>query len=599
MNGAGGHLIIESIPDENAKQALIAFLSRIWKDRTEDDIAGLLSNLPVSIPAKTPAEKGELLAKRIEATGVRARFVAAAKSPESTERNVPGPATLISAGGSVPTKKEASPSALPTSGVTPGAEFKRGAPKSGRLRIGLLCTLLGLLAVFWGYRIFEDHFPGKAGEKYARKPLKLAHSLKRAAGASVNTLPMDPRVETKGYAEINGIRYGLIQLNTKWIEALYSRKDFDAVESHLSALLSARENSAAMFELYTLCGNLSRIHRGDDSDHMKDVLDEWCSSRPKSHFPWLIRGSFEIERAWRARTSKLARDVPKEAWPVFHGLLEKAGEYLVKSYELNPGDPNSSTYLMTVARGLSYPREELERYYDNALNACPWHYGARILKAEYLKPKWHGSNEELFEFVEECMSRFGDDPVMGFPLVDAYSELHDELRKQENVLGAGDVWPVVQTVYENFFEKYPNDIRRRYYYSYYACKAGKYDIAYDQFEIVGDRWLGNQPWDSLKIYNQNRAYAHCVKGRNLVKTGNFAAAEPFLESSLKYNESPEAYYLLSMCYMQGYDKRDMSALRKSEAALAKALKLEPGDKHLSALMKKTQDLLRENGGGAK
>jgi len=594
MNGAGGRLIIESIPDANARAAITAFLSRTWKGRTEADIARLLSNLPVSISVNIPIEQGELLAKKIAGTGVRARFVPTATGPQSVGRDASASAPSISTIKRGPADTDASSSSLPQNGRPKAVSTKR-ARKSGKLKIVLLCTLLCILTAFWAYRLFENHSTTAVGERNTQKQLQIAHNLMKAAGAAGNNLPRDLQVETKGYAEINGIRYGLLLLDAKWIDALYSRKDFDAVESHLSSLLGSRFDSASMFELYMLYRSLGQVHSKDDIDRMKGVLDEWCSRHPKSHFPWLVRGYFGIGHAWLVRTEKLARDVPKEAWPVFSELLKNAEADLEKSYELDPGDPNSSCFLMVVARGLSYPREELEGYYNNALNACPWHYGARILKAEYLKPKWHGSKEELFEFAEECFYRSEDDPAMGFPLVDAYSELHYELGEQKNVLGSGEVWPIVQGVYENFLQKHPNDIRRRFFYSYYACRAGKFDIAYDQFEVVGDRWLDWTPWSNLEIYNRNRAYAHCVKGRDLVRTGNLAAAEPFLLSSIRYNETPEAYYLLSMCYLQGHDKKDVSNLRRSEMAIARALKLDPGNRHLNAQMKKTQDLLQANG----
>ncbi len=594
MNGVEGSLIIESIPDENARAAITTFLSRTWKGRTEVDIARLLSNLPVSISVNIPIEQGVFLAKQIAGTGVRARFVATAKGSQPAERDVPASVSPISTIKRGPADTDAPSSSSPQNGRPKAVSTKR-TRKSGKLKIVLLCTLLCILAAFWAYRLFENHSTTAVGEGNTQQQLKIAHNLMRAVGAPGNNLPRDLQVETKGYAEINGIRYGLVLLDAKWIDALYSRKDFDAVESHLSSLLGSRFDSARMYELYMLYRSLGEVHSKDDVERMKSVLDEWCSRHPQSHFPWLVRGYFRIGHAWLVRTEKFAGDVPKEAWPVFSQLLKNAEEDLEKSYELDPGDPNSSCFLMVVANGLSYPREELEGYYNNALNACPWHYGARAFKAEYLKPKWHGSKEELFGFAEECFYRSEDDPVMGFPLVDAYSELHYELREKKNVLGSGEVWPIVQGVYENFLQKHPDDIRRRFFYSFYACRAGKFDIAYDQFEVVGDRWLAWGPWANLKIYSRNRAYAHCVKGRDLVRIGNFAAAEPFLLSSIRYNETSEAYYLLSMCYLQGHDKKDISILRKSEAAIARALKLEPGNKHLNAQMKKTQDLLQASG----
>ncbi len=73
----------------------------------------------------------------------------------------------------------------------------------------------------------------------------------------------------------------------------------------------------------------------------------------------------------------------------------------------------------------------------------------------------------------------------------------------------------MEKIYENYFIKYPEDIRRRFFYAYDACLARKYDVAIKQFEIIGDRWMEGTSWDSLNDYHRSRAYAYAAYAMRL------------------------------------------------------------------------------------
>jgi tetratricopeptide (TPR) repeat protein len=122
----------------------------------------------------------------------------------------------------------------------------------------------------------------------------------------------------------------------------------------------------------------------------------------------------------------------------------------------------------------------------------------------------------MHNFATDCL-RFAERyPFLGLVMVDALEEIHHwGSEKNENYLGRGDVWPTVENVYTIFFNKYPQDIRKRFRYAYHAYLAQKYDIAINQFEIIGDRWMGNGCWRSLKYYNTSRAFAYSARAVTL------------------------------------------------------------------------------------
>ena len=382
-----------------------------------------------------------------------------------------------------------------------------------------------------------------------------------------NAVSVDPE-KARLIAALLEARYTRIDDDEKWSPVLYQQKDFSAVEKQVANLLRDRQDEGKAYDLYLLYENLANVEADKDIESKKGVLNEWCSENPKSHIPWLVRGAFYVDYAWHIRGGGWAKDVQKEAWQKFHALLEEARANLEESYRLNPSDPNSSCYLLIVARGLSYPREKMEEYFRNAISASLWHFGAHCHKLYYLMPKWHGTPKEMYDFTMQCLKFADEHPYMGLVAVVALNEIHDRSSEKENYLGRNDVWPIVERVYNNFFEKYPENIRRRFNYAYHAYKAKKYDVATKQFEIIGDRWIGNSPWKSLELFNNCRAYAYAAYGATLPPD----QAVTYLRRSLELNPAEKASY-----FNLGTFAAKMGQYEEAKTAFLKATEFDPSD----------------------
>ncbi|UCG68548.1 MAG: DUF4034 domain-containing protein, partial [Thermoplasmata archaeon] len=382
----------------------------------------------------------------------------------------------------------------------------------------------------------------------------------------------------------------------KWVPLLYQKKDFNEIEKHIYGLLRDN-NEAKSYELYVLYHVLAKITDNKHIDLMQSVLNEWCSKHAGSHIPWLTRGVFYIDHAWTIRGSGLAKSVPKKAWPKFYEKLKLAQKDLEKSWELNPNDPNSSCNLIVVAKGLNYPRERMEQYYENAISACPWHFGVRFKKLQYLKPKWHGSSEEMFEFAEQCLISSEQYPYLGLIMVNVLEEAHKYNSKKENILGKDNMWPTIEKIYAAFFAKYPEDIRRRFYYAYHAYKTEKYEVALNQFEIIGDRWMENTCWYSFGYYNDCRSIAYIKRGEEFfLKKNLYEISIDYFQKAVKYDPNDYAYYRLGQAYMySGICIRDLAYIQKAEKTLKKAIELRgPNSKYAKDELKKLRKYLRKH-----
>jgi len=380
-------------------------------------------------------------------------------------------------------------------------------------------------------------------------------------------VPADPEKE-RAWAALFEAKYTRIDDYEKWVLVLYQQKDFGAVENQVINLLKDKNDEAKAYQLYTLYYRLGDIDHDKDIEFKKNILDEWRNSQPESHIPWLIRGIFYTSYAWRIRGGGWAKDVPKDAWSKFHSILEQAQTDLEKSYQLNPNDPNSSCNLLIVARGLSYPREKMEEYFKNAVAAYLFHFGAHYQKLNYLMPKWHGTQQEMYHFTMECMKFADAHPYLGLVAVAALEEVHNRSSKDNNYLGRDDVWPTVEKIYSNFFAKYPEDIRRRFYYAFHAYKARKYDAAIRQFEIIGDRWMEGTSWTSLNHYHKSRAHAYAA----------YAITLPPDQAVVNLRKSIDLDPLQKTSYLNlGTFAAKLGLYEEAEAAFLKGIELDPYD----------------------
>ncbi len=428
--------------------------------------------------------------------------------------------------------------------------------------------------------------PGIRGRREFAAILLLASSLgwtgscarqKRPEANAASHTPLDYLdPESSPTARFHDAEYTLADDNVGWVHALYLRKDFSAIERQVTALL-ADDNEANSYALTLLYSSLARIPNGKHLGLMEGVLNEWCRNQPDSHIPWLVRGKFFINWGWDIRGTSFSAKVPEDAWPRFFAKLAQAKEDLERSWLLNWRDPNSSSFLITVAFSGSLPFDTMDKYYRNAIRACPWHYKAHYLKCLYLTPKWHGTVEEMNGFAEECLALSTQYPALGLIRALAYEQEQEYYNSKTNrPLQREEVWSTIQGGFDRYFEKYPDDLAMRFNYAFYAFESGRYEVACRQFARIGDRWIEETRWASLDAYNQSRAYSYLAIGMDLeFQQKRHQESLDYFLAAIAYHPSANAHYSLGIAYWNlGNAQRDVDLLRKAAESLSKAIELD-------------------------
>jgi len=349
-----------------------------------------------------------------------------------------------------------------------------------------------------------------------------------------------------------------------WRTALYEERRYDDVEARLADLLAGPFDPMRSRELTYLYGTLSEIDDDVPIGQMESVLDDWVASRPDAHAAWLVRGKFRIRHAWKIRGGDYAHNVAKDAWPRFYAKIDESAADLIRAFELGSHDPNAAASMIEVTMVRpGYNRHVMEGWYAAALLACPLHVDARENKLFFLTPKWGGSFDEMLEFAEELRADGEQHPEIGFVVMGLWREIDRLNREREgpNIYARREVWDEIESVSRRYLERYPERIQMRYTLANYAFKAGRQDVAREQFEAIGDRWVEWNTWPSLRKYNAARAATMWYAAQSRFIARDFDEAERLAQLSVRLDpNSCTAHLVLARILAEG--RHDVAAARK-------------------------------------
>lgn len=238
-------------------------------------------------------------------------------------------------------------------------------------------------------------------------------------------------------------------------------------------------------------------------------------------FAATVRGMFYVSYAWDARTRQVAGRVTDEQWRGFAERLESAKEAFELAWRLDDTNSQAAAGMITVELGQGKGRARMEEWFARAMKADPNNFQACALKAEYLQPKWHGSEKDLLAFGRECLAGKNWKARLPLILADAHLTLSYYRRDEKSgalVLGEvwgetdpkywtrAEVWKDVQAAYEGCLAQLPRAMFDRSMYAKLACWCGQWEIADRQFTILGDN-VRLDAFNSRAEYERLRAKA--------------------------------------------------------------------------------------------
>ena len=115
-----------------------------------------------------------------------------------------------------------------------------------------------------------------------------------------------------------------------------------------------------------------------------------------------------------------------------------------------------------------------------------------------------------------------------------------------NYYASQEVWDEIEAVCRAYIEAYPQRTQMRFTLAYYANQARRTDVAFEQYQMIGDTWCEGCLWGSLGTYNKARANALWSVAQRYIAAQDYGRAEELVRKSLALQpNSFEAHMLLA------------------------------------------------------
>jgi len=192
-----------------------------------------------------------------------------------------------------------------------------------------------------------------------------------------------------------------------------------------------------------------------------------------------------VTYAWDARGSGWANTVTEQGWKNMRERLTIAADALTQAWEKDNTNTDAAVAMLTVELGQNQGRNRMELWYRRAIEADPDNQSANSGKMNYLRPRWHGSQQDMLIFAHQLYET--QNWRGGFPqqLAEVYDELVSDMQDPQAFLAGPQVWQDIAAVYVPYLKAFPvNSVRSAY--CYHACRCGHWDVAKQQFDILGD-----------------------------------------------------------------------------------------------------------------
>ncbi len=203
----------------------------------------------------------------------------------------------------------------------------------------------------------------------------------------------------------------------------------------------------------------------------------------------VVGGEYHFVGAWKERGEGWASEVTEEGWRGFEAHLRAAQKLLTEAWQSHPEFPRAPTQMIRVAGGSGEGDSE-RQWFDRAVAAQVDFEPAYSSLLWFLRPRWGGSYEEMYQFGLECLNggRF-DTSVLMYYLV-ALHDITDDLEGKTTWWERPDVYQHAEELFDGYAKEKDRPLKITFYDTVHAAVAfrcGHYDVAKSLLDKLGDQ----------------------------------------------------------------------------------------------------------------
>ena len=197
-----------------------------------------------------------------------------------------------------------------------------------------------------------------------------------------------------------------------------------------------------------------------------------------------LKGAYLVAAGWKSRGGGTIDTVTDKGYADFRDKMIQAERALVQATKLDPTNPDAPAALIYVCLGSQQDRGPMENWFNKAVAIDPGNAEAYSNKLFYLTPRWYGSVPEMKQVGQQFAAT--ENWRAGLPFYEATYHLNAVFQAQQaEYLSQETVFQDFKRVYEGYLRAMPDDVQARSEYCVVACKAGRWDIAKEQFRLLG------------------------------------------------------------------------------------------------------------------
>lgn len=266
-----------------------------------------------------------------------------------------------------------------------------------------------------------------------------------------------------------------------------------------------RELDQQSMALYTQALKDGSISKGDDEEEVAEVIiNGWGSgfflrnrgaivkaTEESGKFEWLslvLKGTAEVKDSWAARGGGYADTVTEEGWKGFYKHLAAAEEAFTAAWKLEPYRVLAPSSMIEVAMGKpDASAEGMRTWFDRATRARIDYRPAWKAMIWGLRPRWHGSHEEMLALGVAAIKTKRFDTVVPNQFHVIVSDIESELELGHGEHAYGQHWANYREMYEGYIAEPSMKSRETGWRTWCAVVAyfsGEYEAAREQFEAM-------------------------------------------------------------------------------------------------------------------
>lgn len=209
------------------------------------------------------------------------------------------------------------------------------------------------------------------------------------------------------------------------------RDDFATADAIIAtALAQSRIETWRFFPFGDLIDAIPDVNDKDFESH----LATWVARNEKDAMPLLVRASFLQSKAWLERGSNFVSETPAARMAAFGALSERSRADVETSIRRDGGNPYSFQLWLKILRGQGFT-DEMIRAFEAGIAKYPGYYPLYPAMLVVLQPKWGGSTEAMYAFVD----RYAGEAPEGSPLKLLHVALYRYLLETA-VTGCNEFW---------------------------------------------------------------------------------------------------------------------------------------------------------------